>query len=253
MRPEKESAQLLGSCFKEKHMLAIGIMFYWYEDHKRELRHFFMSQDKSLLVYYDKIAGLIKSLGLEYDATEWRLFIDSTSRNLKVVLLHNGNCFPSIHIKYSVQMKDCPVGWGCRIHQLLLCRGLTPTSTSILDNAGAFENVKYPFIAPENTKNLLKLILADCKLKLHKISEELKISEGSVFTIFLEHLSMRKLCSKWVPCLLTINQKQQRVNDSEHCLQLFQCNKKEFLHKYVTMDETWIYHFTLESNRQLAE
>ena len=31
------------------------------------------------------------------------------------------------------------------------------------------------------------------------------------------------------------------------------CNKEEFLHKYVTMDETWIHHFTLESNQLSAE
>ena len=49
---------------------------------------------------------------------------------------------------------------------------------------------------------------------------------------------MRNLCSKWVPCLLPIDQKQQRVDDSERCFQLFQRNKKEFLRKYVTMDET---------------
>ena len=63
---------------------------------------------------------------------------------------------------------------------------------------------------------------------------------------------MRKLCSKRVPHLLTVDQKQC-INDSEHCLQLFQCNKKEFLLKYVTTDETWIHHFTLESNWQSAE
>ena len=80
---------------------------------------------------------------------------------------------------------------------------------------------------PENTKKLHKLVLANCKLKLHEIPEELKISEGSVFTILHEHLSMRKLCSKWVSCLLTVNQKQQRINNSRRCLQLFQQNKKK--------------------------
>ena len=88
----------------------------------------------------------------------------------------------------------------------------------------------------ENTKKLYKLILANHKLKFHEIAEELKILEGSAFTILHEHLSMRKLCSKWSPCLLTVNQKQQLVDNSEHCLQLFQRNKKEFLHTYVTMD-----------------
>ena len=82
----------------------------------------------------------------------------------------------------------------------------------------------------ENTKKLHKLVLTDCKLKLCEIAEKLKISEGSVFIILHEHLSMRKLCSMWVWRLLTVNQKQQRVDDSEHCLQLFQCYEKESLH-----------------------
>ena len=99
-------------------------------------------------------------------------------------------------------------------------------------------------VVPENTKKLHKHILTNRKLK---------ISEGSVFTILHEHLSMRKLFSKWVLRLLTVNLKQQRIDDSEHCLHLFQCNKKEFLHEYVTMDETWIYQFTPESNRQSVE
>ena len=38
-------------------------------------------------------------------------------------------------------------------------------------------------IVPENTKKLHKLVLASRKLKLYEIAEELKISEGSVFTI----------------------------------------------------------------------
>ena len=103
----------------------------------------------------------------------------------------------------------------------------------------------------ENTKKLHKLVLADGKLKLHEIAE-LKISEGSVFTMH-EHLSMKSWCSKRVLCFLTVNQKQQCVNDSERYLPLFQHNKKEFLCKYVTMDETWIHHFTPQLNRQSAE
>ena len=64
---------------------------------------------------------------------------------------------------------------------------------------------------------------------------------------------MRKLCLIWVPRLLTVDQKQLRVDNSERCLQLFQHNKKEFLQKYATMDETWIQHFTLESDPQSTE
>ena len=81
----------------------------------------------------------------------------------------------------------------------------------------------------------------------------MRISEGSVLTILHEHSSMRNLCSKWVLCLLTVYQKQQHIDDSKCCLQLFQYNKKDFLCKYVTVDETWIHHFTPESNLLSAE
>ena len=93
-------------------------------------------------------------------------------------------------------------------------------------------------LSRKTPKNYHKLVLADRKLKLREIAEELKISEGSVFIILHQHLSMRKLYSKWVLSLLTVDQNQQHVDDSKRCLQPFQRNKKEFLHKYVTRDET---------------
>ena len=39
---------------------------------------------------------------------------------------------------------------------------------------------------------------------------------------------MRKLCSKWISRLLTVDQKQQRVDDSERSLEPFQQNKQDF-------------------------
>ena len=76
----------------------------------------------------------------------------------------------------------------------------------------------------ENTRKLHKLVLAEHKLNLYEIAEELKILESQVFTILHEHLSMRNLCSLWVLCLFTVDEKQH-VNNSEHYLQLFECNK----------------------------
>ena len=58
----KESAQLLGSRLKEKYLLAPGATFYWYQDHERKLRQFFMFPDKSSLDYCNNTVGLIKSM-----------------------------------------------------------------------------------------------------------------------------------------------------------------------------------------------
>jgi hypothetical protein len=48
---------------------------------------------------------------------------------------------------------------------------------------------------------------------------------------------MQKLCAKWVPPLLTMDQNQQRVNDSEQCFAIFNRNKDEFFSRYITMDD----------------
>ena len=50
-----------------------------------------------------------------------------------------------------------------------------------------------------------------------------------------------------------MDQKRQRVVDSERYLQLFRRNKPNFLRRYVRMDETWIHHYTPGSKRSSAE
>ena len=88
---------------------------------------------------------------------------------------------------------------------------------------------------------------------MREITATLKISEGSVFTILHESLRMRKLFSKYVPCLLTPDQKQQRVEDSDRCLKLFKRGKKNFLRRYVTKGETWIHYYISETKKSSAE
>ena len=83
-------------------------------------------------------------------------------------------------------------------------------------------------VNPENINKVHKLVIFERKLKLREIAETIKLSEGSVFTIMHEHLTMRKLFSKWVPYLLTVDQKQQRVDDSEQGLAMFIRNKSTF-------------------------
>ena len=42
----------------------------------------------------------------EYKPQDWRLFIDSSKRSLKCVLLHNGNKYASIPIGHSTLLKE---------------------------------------------------------------------------------------------------------------------------------------------------
>ena len=102
----KESAQLLGSHLCENNLLSAETTFFWYHSRDEEFRKYFSSDQKNSLVYCNNIGGLIAAMGFTYDPTEWRLFIDSSSRSLKAVLLFNGNKISSVPVEYSVHMTE---------------------------------------------------------------------------------------------------------------------------------------------------
>ena len=123
------------------------------------------------------------------------------------------------------------------------------TDTNYAERSGKLNEA----VTPENIKQVLKILMDDRKLKVCEIAKMVNISTGKASTILNEKLGMKKVFSKWVPRFLTMEQKQRRVDDSESCLSLFTRNKQDLLRQYVTMDETWIHHFTPESKRQSAE
>ncbi|XP_040576711.1 uncharacterized protein [Lepeophtheirus salmonis] len=96
------------------------------------------------------------------------------------------------------------------------------------------------------------MTLNDRILKWNEIGDILKISTDRVYMIH-EYLGMRKLCVQWVPRELTLKQKQRLVDDSEQCLKMIERNKSEFLRLYVTMNETWLHHFTPKSNGESSK
>ena len=61
---------------------------------------------------------------------------------------------------------------------------------------------------------------------------------------------MRKLSARWVPRLLIVDQKHTRRTLSRTNLNLFEEDPANFLKRFVTMDETWVHHFTPGAKQQ---
>ena len=59
------------------------------------------------------------------------------------------------------------------------------------------------------------IVLADRRVKVREIADMVLISKDSVYRILTEELGMRKLCARWVPRLLTPEQKHTRMTVSE--------------------------------------
>jgi len=101
----KEKSELLGSRLREKNMLASGVKFSWYGNREKEFQKYYAQEDQ--LVFCTDIRNLLHQLGeKKYDPSTWRLFIDSSKRSLKAVLLHNSNVLASIPLVHSTKLSE---------------------------------------------------------------------------------------------------------------------------------------------------
>ena len=97
----------------------------------------------------------------------------------------------------------------------------------------------------ENAARVKKIIDQDRKMTIAEISRSAKLNESTVFRILHNRLNMRKVCARWVPRLLTCEQKQTRVDCCGQLLKM--CRSKNMLTTMVTVDETWVHHYDPES------
>lgn len=120
------------------------------------------------------------------------------------------------------------------------------TSTDDAERSGRPNEVT----TPGNIKKIKDMILDDPKVKLRELAKAVGMSMERVGHIVHEFLHMKKLCARWVPRLLTVAQKGIRVSTSEQNLSMFNRNPKDFVRRFITMDETWIHYYTPESMQQ---
>ena len=100
----KQQSELLVSRLKQWNLVQEDVRITNFRNRNKDLASFFDMENK--LCYCTNIPGLFTSLGLPHNSSDWRLFIDSSKRSLKDVLLHNGNEYSSIPIAHSVQLKE---------------------------------------------------------------------------------------------------------------------------------------------------
>ncbi|XP_074027684.1 uncharacterized protein [Leptinotarsa decemlineata] len=100
----KCKAELLASRLKQWNLLHSDVRISHQRKRHAEFSCFFSKEDG--LCFCHDVNGLFTVIDIPCHTTEWRLFIDSSTKILKAVLLHNGNKFPSIPLAYSVHLKE---------------------------------------------------------------------------------------------------------------------------------------------------
>ncbi|CAH1989497.1 unnamed protein product [Acanthoscelides obtectus] len=96
-------------------------------------------------------------------------------------------------------------------------------------------------VTQENVDAVRKLIIEDGNVTYREIEASLKILKTSTQTILNEELEVRKLVSRWIPHLLTEEQKAARVNWCQKTLDRFIYGNSKNVYSIVSGDESWIY------------
>ena len=102
---------------------------------------------------------------------------------------------------------------------------------------------------PEMVNKVYDIVMTGRRVTERYIASTVGISQERVHSVMTEDLEMRKLSARWVPRLLTVDQKHTRRTLSRTNLNLFEEDPANFLKRFVTMDETWVHHFTPETKQ----
>jgi histone-lysine N-methyltransferase SETMAR len=90
------------------------------------------------------------------------------------------------------------------------------------------------------------------RLTVREIAEDIGLSFGSVQSILTEDLGMRRVSAKFVPKLLSSDQKEARVSAASDFLECVE-NDRNFVGKIITGDESWVYGYDPETKAQSSQ
>jgi hypothetical protein len=104
---------------------------------------------------------------------------------------------------------------------------------------------------PETVARIQELIHQDRRLTIRDIAEEVEVGYGTCQRVLTEELGRHCVAAKFVPRILTADQKQQRVNVCTELRQL--ASDETFLPRVITGDESWVYGYESETNQQSSQ
>ncbi|XP_049528128.1 histone-lysine N-methyltransferase SETMAR-like [Dermacentor silvarum] len=96
------------------------------------------------------------------------------------------------------------------------------------------------------------VVMRDRRVTIREIAEEVGIITFSAHSIMTEDLAMKTVAAKFVPKLLTVKQKQLRVEVSQDTLDSTNSDP-DFISTIITGDESWVYGYDPETKSQSSQ
>ena len=96
------------------------------------------------------------------------------------------------------------------------------------------------------------MIHSICPLTVREVAEGDGISKTMCHGILMENLGMHCITAKFVPCLLSQDQKQICVDVSKEHIDHANADEN-FLSNIITVDVTWVYGYDVETKAQSTQ
>jgi histone-lysine N-methyltransferase SETMAR len=105
---------------------------------------------------------------------------------------------------------------------------------------------------PENITKVREAVLADHRQTIHDVCEIVGLSYRTLQCILADNLNMRHISARFVPRLLSDDQKALRVSV---CRELTQQARDDpnFISNIITGEDTWVYGYEPETKQQLSQ
>ena len=103
---------------------------------------------------------------------------------------------------------------------------------------------------PEIIDRVHQVVMGDRRLTISHVAEEIGISREQVENLLHKELGWSKVFARWVPRLLTPDQKRIRMVTSQASSAIFEANPDGFCKRFVTRDECWVHDFEAGSKQQ---
>lgn len=94
----------------------------------------------------------------------------------------------------------------------------------------------------EEVKKINHMIYNDRRITVNEIASTLKISADDVLRILSEESDYTQKYGQWRPGFLQFDQKYNRVEASTKLLTQLKRDRRNFLCRFVTVDQMWFYH-----------
>lgn len=94
-----------------------------------------------------------------------------------------------------------------------------------------------------NIEKIRNMLNKDARYTVRDLARLTNLSLARVHGILKKHLQLRKINARWIPHLLTDEQKRTRVANAKKLLKMYPKYNKKAFDNFVTGDETWVYYF----------